>query len=304
MPSALQNGLALLRAPAIEIGFALRSLLRWSRGAPVLSKTLGIETFAWVETDRRAEFRARVGDLLARYDLGHLDVTADPAVRCGNLARLEQLEALARGLSVPCGPDSVVRAADFGCGDFHYAAALAQWLARFGLAASEPSSGCPRKVVLRGLELDGHGIYRDGHSRADHARARAAAASTGSVSVRFEVADAAFATLPEQDVVSLFFPFLTAYASLSWGAPLSRLRPRRLLERAVLSLRPGGWLVVANQTPREHVLLTRHLAEMPVLRIARVPFATDLVPDAERTKSQVGSLWLRQELVPSGKLSG
>lgn len=295
MPSVLQNGFALLRAPAIEIGFALRSMLRWSRGAPVLAQTSNTETFAWAESGRRAEFLARAGDLLARYDLGHLDETADPAVRSGNLARLEQLEALARGLSVPYGPDSVVRAADFGCGDFHYAAALVQWLARFGLAKGEHSGVCPRQVVLRGFELDGHGIYRDGHSRADHARARAAAASNGSAMVRFEVADAAFVKLPEQDVVSLFFPFLTAYASLSWGAPLSRLRPRRLLERAVLSLRPGGWLVVANQTPREHVLLTRYLAKMPVVRIARVPFATDLVPDAERTESQVGSLWLRQE---------
>ncbi|MGK0431005.1 MAG: SAM-dependent methyltransferase [Planctomycetota bacterium] len=295
MTSVLQNGLALLRAPAIEIGFALRSLLRWSRGAPALAQTSCTETFAWAETGRRVELRERAGDLLERYDLGHLNETADPAVRCGNLARLEQLEALARGLSVPCGPDSVVRAADFGCGDFHYAAALVQWLARFGLASGEQSSVGPREVVLRGIELDGHGIYRDGHSRADHARARAAAASTGSNSVRFEVADAAFVSLPEQDVVSLFFPFLTVYASLSWGAPLSRLRPRRLLERAVLSLRPGGWLVVANQTSREHVLLTRYLAKMPVVRIARVPFATDLVPDAERTESQVGSLWLRQE---------
>lgn len=67
------------------------------------------------------------------------------------------------------------------------------------------------------------------------------------------------------------------------------------MERGVLSVRPGGWLVVADQTPREHMLLSRYLAEMPVVRIARVPFKTDLESDAERTESQVGSLWLRQE---------
>jgi hypothetical protein len=97
---------------------------------------------------------------------------------------------------------------------------------------------------------------------------------------------------------------LTPYACLTWGAPLSRLRPGRLLERAVRSLRPGGWLVVANQTPREYLLLSRRLARLPVTRIARTCFATDLVPDAERTKHQVGSLWQRQEWVPSGKRSG
>ena len=53
--------------------------------------------------------------------------------------------------------------------------------------------------------------------------------------------------------------------------------------------------MVADQTPREHMLLSRYLAEMPVVRIARVPFKTDLESDAERTESQVGSLWLRQE---------
>ena len=158
--------------------------------------------------------------------------------------------------------------------------------------------------MLRGLELDAYGIYRDGHSRADHARARAQSASVDGSLVQFEVADAAYARLPEQDVVSLFFPFLSAYACLSWGAPLSRLRPRRLLERAVHSLRPGGWLVVANQTPREYLRLTRLLAGLPVVRIGSGWFATDLLPDSERTQDQVGSLWRRQVVVPPGEHSG
>lgn len=67
------------------------------------------------------------------------------------------------------------------------------------------------------------------------------------------------------------------------------------MERGVLSVRPGGWLVVANQTPREHMLLSRYLAEMPVVRTARVPFKTDFESDSERIESQVGSFWLCQE---------
>ena len=147
----------------------------------------------------------------------------------------------------------------------------------------------PRKVVLRELEIDGHGICQVGHFRADHALGHATAASTVGFTVRFEVADATFARLREQGVVSLSFSLLTASASLSWGAPLSRLRPRRLLERAVLSVRPGGWLVVANQTPREHILLSRYLAEMPVVRIARVPLKIELESDVDRTESRAGS---------------
>ena len=103
---------------------------------------------------------------------------------------------------------------------------------------------------------------------------------------------------------SLFFPFLTAYACLSWGAPLTRLRPRRMLRRAVQALRPGGWLVVANQTVDEHVRLCRLLAGLPVTRIARRSLATDLAPEAWRRDGQIGSIWQRQEEVPTGKSSG
>ena len=53
------------------------------------------------------------------------------------------------------------------------------------------------------------------------------------------MADATAVRLPEQDVVTLFFPFLTPYACLRWGAPLSRMRPQRLVERAVRALNAG-----------------------------------------------------------------
>jgi len=301
MPSVLQNGLALLRAPAIEVGFALRSVLRWSRGAPVLTDTADGETFGWAEPEHRAALEQRLDVLREQFTLDHFAATQAPDVRSRNFARLEQLEQLSDGLTIPTGPDGVVRAADFGCGDFHYAAALQQWLARHQ-GAAEPTE--PRRVVLRGLELDGHGIYRDGHSRADHARARASAAAVEGSLVQFEVADAAHSRLPEQDVVSLFFPFLTAYACLSWGAPLSRLRPGKLLERAVQSVRPGGWLLVANQTEGENRRLNRMMEGLPVVRIARCLFATDMVPDAARTQDQVGSLWQRQVTVPPGMHSG
>ena len=286
----------MLRAPAVELGFLLRSSLRWSRGAPSPDRRAAAPTFGWAGPEGHA-LAARARALDARYDLERGLAGLAPEVRARNYARLEQLERLTVGCELPVGPDGVVRAADLGSGDFHYAAALQQWLAKGGVAP-------PRDVVLRGVELDGHGIYRDGHSRADHGRARAAAASVDGSTVRFEVADAAAVRLPEQDLVSLFFPFLTAYACMTWGAPLSRLRPRRLLVRAVTSVRPGGWLVVANQTPREHARLVHMLRELPVTRIRRTSFATDLVPEAGRTQGQVGSVWLRHEGVPSGRTNG
>lgn len=287
----LRHGLALLRAPATEVGFVVRSSLRWSRGAPKPDALAAAPTFAWAPESIRSALQQRADDLDAMFSLAPAIRDLAPEQRARNYARLEQLERLSEGLEVPCSEDGAVRAADLGSGDFYYAGALARWLAGGGADG-------PRRAVLRGLELDGYGVYRDGHSRADHGRARAEAASCDQNVVRYEVADAASTRLPPQDVVSLFFPFLTTYACLEWGAPLSRLRPRRVLERAVEALRPGGWLVVANQTPREYARLTKLLARLPVTRIARGSMATDLAPEAPQTAGQVGSIWVRDEGFP------
>lgn len=280
MPRPWEGGLALLRAPALEVSFALRSTLRWSRGNPRLPHE---PKEPWLATLPAAE-QAEVAALVARYDLGALTAASTVATFASCVQRLLALERLGAGL--PVGDDGVVRAVDFGSGDFHYAIALQRWLARPGSSPKHP-------VVLRGFELDGHGLYRDGHSRADHARAHAALAAVDDGMVRFEVADASAVRLPEQDVVTLFFPFLGPFACLRWGLPLSRLRPRRLLRAAVRALRPGGWLVVANQTPAEHARLGRWLRPLPVAPVAQVPMASGLVPWAERTAGQVLSAWRR-----------
>jgi len=294
MPGLLQSGAALLRAPANEIAFAVRSLLRWQRGAPAVGEAAaGVERFGWAGA-RRAALLARADELATRFDLDALR-SAPEELYGSNLARLDGLLRLAAQHDVPAGEDGVVRAVDLGCGDFHYAVALQQFLARHRSAVG----AAERRVVLRGFEVDGYGIYRDGHSRVDHAREWARRASHGDSVVRIEVADATRLTLPEQDVVGLFFPFLTAYTCLRWGAPLSRSRPRRLLSTAVRSLRAGGWLLVANQTPAEHARLCRLLRDLPVVRIARARLRSELCPGAERTRGQVGSIWVRQPGVPS-----
>ncbi|MFK7743323.1 MAG: hypothetical protein AB8H80_23610 [Planctomycetota bacterium] len=304
----IRRGLTLLRAPGAELGFAVRRALRFSRGTPPalassseqhavsdgrhpLAAAGDFGEWAWLAGSERRRLQPRLQRLATRYDLSALLRADVPVETARNCARLEQLERLAGNFALPA-TDGAVRAADFGSGDFHYAIALQQWLANGG--GCDGSARTPRQVVLRGFELDGYGVYRDGFARVDHARARAAAASMDGSEVRYEVADAAFVRLPPQDVVTLFFPFLSAYASLSWGMPLSRLRPRRLLGRAVDSIRPGGWLVVANQTAAEYRRMHRLLAGMPVTRIRRCRFATDLVPEAARTCGQIGSLWLRQ----------
>lgn len=281
MASLLQKSACLLKAPLHEVAFALRSRLRWSRGRPAPIAALPDDLFGWLPADARRRAEARTTWLERRYDLTALRATSTGLVRAENLALLDRLEALAGREPLPY-RDGELRALDVGCGSFQYATGLHRWLARGGA-----------RVRLRGVEIDGYGIYRDGHSRADHAVAHARLAGPG---VSFEVADFARLEVPLQDVVTMFFPFLTAFSLLQWGSPLSHLQPRRLLRRAVAAVRPGGLLLVANQTEAEADRLAAALAGSPVTPVARASFATDLVPYGERTSGRVGSLWRRNAL--------
>lgn len=309
MASVLQRGWSWLRAPANELAFAARSTLRWSRGRVVLRDQDQCGLFAHLTGAAARDAEHTAARLLARYDLAALAASSTRATFASSLAHLRGLERLAASLPLPlplpfppplpgCGsahgshpaPATAtrpLRAADVGCGDFHYATALQRWLARHGTEA-------PRAVALLGLEVDGHGVYRDGHSRADHARAHAALASGPAARVRFAVADGRRLRPRSRDVVTCLFPFVTAHACLRWGAPISRLAPRRLFAAAVGALRPGGWLIVVNQTGRELAATEACLAAEPVERLATAPWASDLVPWRERTVDQVGTLWRRR----------
>ncbi len=283
MPTLLRRSLALLRAPANQLAFAVRSRLRWSRGAVRLPHEDKRDLFDWLEGEARSVAEARAAQLEARFDLAALRRCSSQLVFAENLALLDRLVRLAGSDPVPTGADGSVSALDIGSGVFQYATALQRWLRQDAVAPSRP-------VALRGLEIDGFGVYRDGHSRADHAIAHAALAGPGT---SFEVGDVTRLCLPPQDVVSLFFPFLSAYPLLRWGSPLTHLRPRRLLRRAVATVRVGGWLVIANQTVAEFERLRALLAGQPLQFVRQVPFGSDLVPYAARTVGRVGSLWQR-----------
>ena len=285
MTSLLCKSLAVLRVPGNCLGYQLRSRLRWSRGALGLAHENKAGLFDWLAAPHRAAAARREGQLRERYCLAALSACSSRLHYAENLALLDAFEPLLARLRLPVGPDDVLRAADVGSGLFQYATALHRILARSGV-------GDRRRVILRGIEVDGHGIYRDLHSRADHARAHAALAS-GDVS--FEVADFIGVRLPEQDVVTMLFPFLTAYPLLQWGLPLGLHRPRRLLRRAVQLLRVGGLLVVANQTEDEFRRLRQLLRDQPVELVEVRALATQLVPYSDRTADRHGSVWVRRQ---------
>lgn len=283
MPSAMQTAVALLRAPVAEVGFLLRDSLRWRRGAVALRGEPKDALFA----DDPAT-AAQLTSLATAYELSPLRARSSVSHWLANLACLRGLARLAAaaGAKMPASADGVVRAIDVGSGDFHYAFALQRWLARSGAAA-------PRAVDLCGVEVDGYGVYRDGHARVDHATAHAALATCDGATVRYAVADATCLRRPAVDVATAFFPFLSAYACLQWGLPVSRLRPRRFVQRAVAMVRPGGWIVVVNQTASERAQLARLLADQPVRLLAETPWHVEFAPWAARTVGQTGTLWSR-----------
>lgn len=291
MASLWRRCAAALRVPGNELAFAVRSRVGWSRGEPALPHEDKHGWSDFLPMAQRAAAERRAEQLLQRFDLQALRARSTIAAFAANLALLERLLRLAADDALPVAAGAPLRALDVGCGDFHYATALQRFLSRHDAEVA-------RAVELIGCEIDGHGIYRDGHSRADHARAHAALAAESPGPVRFVVGDVAGLELPPMDVVTLLFPFLTTYPLLQWGLPLSRFAPRRLLRAVVAALRPGGWLVVANQTPVEFDRLRALLAGQPVALVRRLSFATDLVPAAARTADQIGSLWRRLDLRP------
>ena len=290
MASLLRRSLALLRAPANEIAFATRSRLRWSRGPVVLAQEPKQDLFDWLEGAERRDAERVAARLERRYDLVALRARSTRLFYAENLALLECLEALVGGDPLPASSEVLVRAVDVGCGVFQYATGLRAWLGTHGVGTNwDPA---PRQVVLRGVEIDGYGIYRDGHSRADHGRAHAALAGPGT---DFLVGDFGGLAVPPQDLVTMFYPFLSAYPLLRWGSPISHLRPRRLVKAVARALRPGGWLIIANQTEAEFERLGNLLAGLPLQLVRRASWATNLVPYGERTLGRIGSLWRRAE---------
>jgi hypothetical protein len=288
MASLLRRGWSWLRAPANELAYALRAAVQPAGRRLPLPHEGKAELFAHLAGPAKADADARLAELTERFALGALAAASTRAVFAGNLQHLVGLDRLAADRRMPAGDDGVVRATDAGCGDFHYATALQRWLERSPASARRP-------VVLRGIELDGWVPHRDGTRRGGRARDHAALAERDAAggSVGFQAADFAGVRLPPQDVLTMFFPFLSAAPCVRWGAPLSRLRPRRFLHRAVASVRPGGWLVAVDQTAAEFARLQKLLADQPVRLLATKSWATDLVPWHEATRDQVGSLWLR-----------
>jgi SAM-dependent methyltransferase len=297
LPYRLWKWLAYTRAPGNAFSFWIRQTLRWSRGMPELPEEPKAAIFAYLAAGRDARpdagtpggdaakaAEAREAELRTRYDMDPLWARSTAAIYRKNLYLIDILERAAEGLELPPPGEGPLRALDVGAQDWHYVFGLERWLSR---------SGVRRAVSLRGIELDGYGIYPDLRSRRDYARAYAA--QTGNPEAVYEVGDFMAAAGTNLDVITWFYPFVAPHHLLLWGLPLRHFRPARLIGKAACLLRPGGWLVVLAHTRSEHEAfldLARAQGNLELVREgeARSPLV-DFHADVEERRF---SLWRRR----------
>jgi SAM-dependent methyltransferase len=270
-------------APWNALTFALRRRKASRRRPFVIANEPKGELFAHLEGLDRERAWASEGDLRARYDL-------DPLAACSTSddyrEALYHLEALDR-LAVtperfpPRGAASALRALDVGSKDFRYAFALARWIER--------SAGRPVEDLV-GVEIDGAGLYRSGHTRADRADAYCRQAGP---SVRFAVEDFLAFASPPVHVLTAFFPFVLPYQLAAWGLPLAHFAPERFVARYRELLVPGGFLVVANHTAEESARTLELLGE-GFRHVRSVSMRSSLVTYAHETDERTLHLFVRE----------
>ena len=270
IPHRLWILLSYSRIPGNAFSFWIRKTLRWSRGAPTLPDEPKADLFAYLEamtaegpglpapvagtgSDAVTAAEAREADLRERYRLAPLATASTRALYRKNLYLIDILEKACAGLPFPGARAGGLRALDVGSQDWHYVFGLERWLRHAnGATAGGAADQEARPVFLRGVEVDGYGIYPDFRSRKDYAQAYAA--RTGNPQVTYEVRDILKAEGDDFDVVTLFYPFVTRHHLLLWGLPLGLFRPARLLARIAAMTRPGGWLLAFTHTLVEHEL--------------------------------------------------
>lgn len=240
MPTAWQAATAYLRAPLNSFEFAVRSRVAWRRGPPALPHESKAELYGFLPARARWAAELRESELLRRYALAPLRARSTRHVYRENVALLAALEDVLGRPPLPAG--ETLRAVDVGAKNWSYVYALSQFLGSRG------------PLELHGVEVDAHARYADLRTREDYAQAYMDACPRGAL--RFWAQDALdFGQPGGFDVVTCFYPFLTRYALLRWGCPLSLFQPEALIAHLVTLLRPGGTLCVFTQTSDERARL-------------------------------------------------
>src|SRR6202166_3104778 len=210
-----------LRSLRHRFWYGVSERVRWSRGVFHETPARELPGVAFEQSQR-------IAALQGRYQV-HFEDRMSAATSTNNYEYLDILDRAWADSGLPRPEGGVV--CDMGSASFWYAAALHAFF---------------RPGELVGVEVEGHRLFKDGHSRIDYA-----AGYVGRIpGARFLVADYVDCELPA-DVITVWFPFLTQGALLAWRLPLSMLTPERMFARIYRNLRPNGLLVLVNHGAAE-----------------------------------------------------
>jgi hypothetical protein len=158
--------------------------------------------------------------------------------------------------------------ADVGCASFWYVAALQAFFR-------------PRR--LTGYELEAFRRYADGHTRGDYARGYASVWPE----TEFKGEDYRLVREPA-DLITCWFPFVTADPTLAWGLPLNLLKPNELLSRIAANLSIRGGFFMVNHGPDEAQIAADHCT---AAGLTRRWLWMDPQPLRPRPQPPVASYW-------------
>jgi hypothetical protein len=254
----------LQRLRSVRHGFWYRvsERVRWSRGA--FRETPARELPALTR-----EQAGRIAALRDRYQV-RFERTLSAATSANNYEYLDILDRAWAQSGMPHPEGGVL--CDIGCASFWYAATLQAFF---------------RPERLLGIEIEGHRLFRDGYTRIDYANGYLA----DMPNAQFVVAD--YTSFQQSaDVVTAWFPFLTAPTILAWRLPLSLLAPERLFERLHSNLKAGGLFIMVNHGLSE-AALAQDLCVAAGFRL-QWRWGEDGLFSAHRGRAPVVSCWRSQ----------
>ncbi len=232
--------------------YPLRQFFHWRRTGLSLKNEPKDALYNDLAEPNRTQAQATAQRLLKEYHLDSLYSSSSNDNYRENLYYLAMLESAFTAVNSKL-PDKLT-VADIGPSHWFYVQALYAALKWWQNPAG-------REVSISGYESDAYRVYTDFHSRYDHALAHIDhLPGVEFKPTAFKVQLAAF------DVITQFFPFIFLPDHLEWGLPHALFNPSALLVTAWLSLKQGGWLIIANQGKAEHQTQLEHLhrAGIPV----------------------------------------
>lgn len=242
------------------IWHGLTASLRWTRGACV-------ERPAGRLVGQSAEAAAMIADLQQRYGVTfEQQLNATTALNCYDYAAILDAALRAWNVTIPAGG----ALHDIGSANFWYATVLDRLF--------RPSS-------LVGVEVDGYRLYPNGYSRWDAAQGYLSAIPQG----RYVVADYQAFCEPA-DLITAWYPFVTAEPLLAWRLPLTVFHPSALFARVAQNLRDGGLFFMVNHGHEEAAV-----ASAFCLAAGLRPYRPSCAPHTLRSHSRppVVSCWRR-----------